>query len=69
MNRPTDSIDDLIDLREAAAKLDNNYQRLVYLYCEMGFKQREIASKLNVTQSAVSQLLEKAILLIKRSSK
>lgn len=59
MIRPTDRLDDYIDLRDAIATLPTRQRRVVFLY-SLGMTQCEIASELQITQPAVSQLLEKA---------
>lgn len=59
MQRPTDRIDEYLDLDDAIAALPPRQRRAVYLY-SLGFRQCEIARELRITQPAVSQLLENA---------
>ncbi|MHB8962003.1 MAG: sigma factor-like helix-turn-helix DNA-binding protein [Saccharofermentanales bacterium] len=64
MIRPTDRIDEYIDLKDAIATLPTRQRRAVVLY-SLGMTQAEIAGELQITQSAVSQLLEKAVVTYK----
>lgn len=59
MQRPTDAIDEYIDLNDAIATLPGRYRRVVFLY-SLGMTQIEIATELQITQQGVSRLLEKA---------
>jgi len=67
MHRPTDRIDDYIDLNDAIAALPLKQRRAVWLY-SLGMTQVEIAIELQITQQGVSQLLEKAIVTCKNIS-
>ncbi|MHB0967408.1 MAG: sigma-70 family RNA polymerase sigma factor [Bellilinea sp.] len=60
MIRPTDRIDEYIDLNDAIAALPTRQRRAVYLY-SLGMTQTEIADELQITQQGVSRLLEKAV--------
>lgn len=64
MIRPTDRIDEYLDLQDAIAALPTRQRRAVYLY-SLGLTQVEIAMELQITQPAVSQLLEKAVITYK----
>ncbi len=64
MHRPTDRIDDYIDLQDAIAALPPKQRRAVWLY-SLGMTQVEIAEELQITQQGVSKLLEKAIVTCK----
>lgn len=64
MHRPTDRIDEYIDLQDAIATLPTRQRRVVYLY-SLGMTQMEIAEELEITQQGVSQLLENAVVSCK----
>lgn len=57
MIRPTDRLDDYIDLQDAIAALPPRQRRAVYLY-SLGMTQTEIAIELQITQQGVSWLLD-----------
>ena len=59
MIRPTDRLDDYIDLRDALTTLPPKQRRVVFLY-SLGMTQCEIAMELQITQQMVSKLLENA---------
>ena len=59
MHRPTDRIDEYIDLSDAIAALPTRQRRAVYLY-SLGMTQCEIAEELGIAQKNVHDLLEKA---------
>ena len=60
MIRPTDRLDDYIDLQDAIAALPPRQRRAVVLY-SLGMTQTEIAIELQITQQAVSKLYQSAI--------
>ena len=64
MIRPTDRIDEYIDLQDAIAALPTRQRRAVYLY-SLGMTQCEIADELGIAQKNVSVLLNKAFENIK----
>jgi len=64
MHRPTDRIDEYIDLATALTALPPKQRRAVWLYSQ-GLTQCEIAAELQITHQAVSQLLEKAMVTCK----
>lgn len=64
MHRPTDRIDEYIDLNDAIAALPTRQRRAVYLY-SLGMTQAEIAYELQITQQGVSRLLENAVISCK----
>lgn len=64
MHRPTDRIDEYIDLNDAIAALPTRQRRAVYLY-SLGMTQAEIAGELNCDQATVSRILEKAFDFVK----
>ena len=59
MHRPTDRIDDYIDLQDAIAALPLKQRRAVWLY-SLGMTQVEIAEDLGISQKSVSILLNNA---------
>ena len=59
MHRPTDRIDEYIDLANALTALPPKQRRAVWLYSQ-GMTQCEIAAELQITQKSVSILLNKA---------
>lgn len=65
MIRPTDRLDDYMDLHDAIATLPLRQRRVVFLYYECGLNQAETAIELQITQQAVSELLEKAVVTCK----
>lgn len=64
MIRPTDRIDEYIDLNEAIAALPTRQRRAVFLY-SLGMTQVEIAEDMGITHQAVSRLFEKAVISCK----
>ena len=60
MHRPTDRIDEYIDLATALTALPPKQRRAVWLYSQ-GMTQCEIAAELQITQQAVSKLYQSAI--------
>ena len=65
-DRPTDHVDECIDLLDAITALPSRQRRAVALYYD-GYTQIEIAEVMGIDQSSVSRLLEKAIHTIKNA--
>lgn len=59
MHRPTDRIDEYIDLRDAINALPTRQRRAIFLY-SLGMTQCEIAEDMGIAQQNVSKLLTKA---------
>ena len=57
MNRPTDKLDDYMDLENALAALTPKQRRAALLYAQ-GFTQCEIGEMMGLAQSTVCELLE-----------
>ena len=64
MIRPTDRIDDYIDLQDAIAALPTRQRRAVFLY-SLGMTQCEIAEELGITQQSAQELLQRALVSMK----
>ena len=62
-DRPTDKLDDYMDLAQSLTALTQKQRRAVLLYAQ-GFTQCEIGQMMGVTQQAICQTLEKAFLLM-----
>ena len=59
MDRPTDKLDNYMDLCNAVAALPGKQRRAALLY-SLGYTQIEIAFEMEISQPAVSNLLQKA---------
>jgi len=64
MHRPTDILDDMIDLRDAYATLSGDDRRVAYLYFELEWEQCQIARLMNCSQSTISRAIEKIRVLL-----
>jgi len=57
MNRPTDEIDNRIDMEQVLDRLPPQQRRAVLLYLR-GYSQAEIARKFGVSQQAISKMMK-----------
>ena len=62
-DRPTDKLDDYMDLASALTALTPKQRRAVLLYAQ-GFTQCEIGEMMGLAQSTISELLEFSFLLM-----
>lgn len=57
---------DKLHMREVIAKLDNKYKEIIILYYYQNYSTNEIASILNISNSAVKKRLERARNIIRK---
>ena len=63
---PFNKIDDMISIQNALSKIPSNYKEVIDLYFFESLDQNECALRLNITQSAFSKRLSKALIVMKK---